>query len=95
MLSPLEKAVLATCDHDRTAGEVQADLAPIYEPHQVRHALVTLRRMQLLEHDAEASSLDPHRLFRQTQAGVFFLRRQRVQEAGETLSPGGLRLVAG
>jgi hypothetical protein len=95
MLSPLEKAVLATCNHDRSASEVQADLAPLYTPEQVNHGLRTLRRMRMLEHDEDASSLDPHVLFRQTQIGELFLRRQRLREAGETLSPGGLRLVAG
>jgi hypothetical protein len=94
-MSPVEQAVLASCEQDRTISEVQLDLEPEFTPEQVAGAFAWLRRKRLLELDTDASSLDPHRLFRQSQMGALFLRRQRTRQAAQETTPGGLRLVVG
>ncbi len=83
-LSPAEKAVLASCEQERTIAEVQADLCIEFEPEQVKHAFRFLRRSQLLELDEDANSLDPNRLFRQSPVGSLILLRQRLREAEDT-----------
>jgi hypothetical protein len=85
-LSPVEKAVLASCEQDRTIAEVQADLRVEFDPEQVTHGFRFLRRARLLELDEDANSLDPNRLFRQSAVGALLLLRQRLREVDGVLA---------
>lgn len=78
VLSPIEKAVLASCEAWMCLEELTGDLAPLFEPERVAGALRFLKRRQLVE------GFPPTRFgagsYRQTQLGAELLRDQRRQE---------------
>ncbi len=82
-LSPIEKAVLATCVQLRTRAEVQADLEAEFSPERVVSAIAFLKRKRLLEawHDEEARVVSGELAYKQTTMGEIVLRAQRRAEA--------------
>lgn len=83
-LSPIEKAVLATCVEYRTRAEIQTDLQAEFSPDRVVTAIAYLKRKRLVEawHDEDAGDrLTRELAYKQTIVGQLVLRAQRRAEA--------------
>ena len=55
-LTPVEKAVLATCEEARTRAEIQSDLSAEFNADTITSTIAFLKRKRLIEawHDGEA-----------------------------------------
>jgi hypothetical protein len=85
MLSPVEKAVLASCEQWRTLKELQADLAVEFHFDRIPPTIAFLRRRLLI--DAYAGGLSHPAQFKQTRIGELVLAAQRRNEAAFDFSP--------
>jgi hypothetical protein len=84
-LTPVEKAVLATCEQLRTRLEIQTDLSAEFNADTITSTIAFLKRRRLLEawrvDDAEDRVTREPLAYKQTIIGEMLLRAQRRAEA--------------
>jgi hypothetical protein len=89
MLSPIEKALLASCDQWRTVTEIQERLFEQFQFDRIPPTIAFLRRRRLIEmFRASDRDLDPAgTVYRQTGLGVLVLQAQLRKEQTADFTP--------